>query len=57
MKYLLLLLMLLPVNAGAGAWLQKEGDFQIIQTTGFYSASKSFNDEGSKDRRAYIQQS
>jgi protein XagA len=48
MKYLPLLLALLPVNAGAGAWLQPEGKGEAIISSGYYSAHNNFDAGGNR---------
>lgn len=48
MRWLLLVLALLPVNAWAGAWLQAEGKGQVITNFNYYQATKAYNAAGNK---------
>ena len=48
MKYWLALLVMLPVNAGAGAWLQAEDQGEVMLTSGYYFAHNFFDNKGDR---------
>ena len=48
MRLFLLVFLLLSVNAGAAAWLKKEGESEVDISSDYYFANKSFDNQGSK---------
>jgi len=49
-KLVLLLLLIIPVTAEAGAWLKERGKGQLIMNTSYYSTDKFITPEGNKTR-------